>query len=446
MKKVFFSLITVGLVGGVAVYSSNAFFSDQEVSSNNIFQSGKIDLRIANQSYIWKEDQWQYNQDNSWALQDLFPQFRFFNFLDVKPGDLSQDTITIQVDDNEAYVCADLSLTENSENQVNETELLDGDTLENGQMEGELDENLEFVLWADDGDFTLEIDETVLFNGAVWQLLNSSNNYSTRLPIIDSLSNPWSNQLTPLMPNDQGKIWLGKAWCAGTLTLQPQPKGNGISQQRPPSVLCDGAEASNIFQTDVLKGDIGFYAVQSRNNQDFVCNPDFVQGDSFSESLDSWISPDYEVEGNWQIINQELFQNLGNDHLNFLFTSNSFENHTVETRVRLNGPAGYGGTTIWHYDSNNWIDVFLYPTSGNYALFVLEKVNGVETGYSYPFIAIENQWYKLTVAANSSNSRITLYVDDQMIAVHKSGAVYRSGLSGLNTGNSGGYFDDFLVY
>lgn len=39
-----------------------------------------------------------------------------------------------------------------------------------------------------------------------------------------------------------------------------------------PGILCDGSLIDNAAQTDILTGDISFFAVQSRNNPNFTCD------------------------------------------------------------------------------------------------------------------------------------------------------------------------------
>jgi predicted ribosomally synthesized peptide with SipW-like signal peptide len=46
LKKLLISLITIGVVGAIAFIGTNAFFSDEETSTGNTFQTGAIDLKI----------------------------------------------------------------------------------------------------------------------------------------------------------------------------------------------------------------------------------------------------------------------------------------------------------------------------------------------------------------------------------------------------------------
>ena len=130
-------------MGGV----TGALFSDTETSTGNTFTAGAIDLLIDNESYyngnvcantgteqdpVWV---WQGNAlfpvpgtpcTTSFELSDL-DGLLFFNFLDLKPDDEGEDTISIHVQ-NDAWICMDLTLTSNDDNSSTEPELEDGDT------------------------------------------------------------------------------------------------------------------------------------------------------------------------------------------------------------------------------------------------------------------------------------------------------------------------------
>src|SRR3989338_8690162 len=165
MKKILLSVtMLLFACGALALGSTGAFFSDTELSSGNTFSAGAIDLKIDNTSY--------YNgvatSTTSWTLADLTIE-KFFNFFDLKPGDIGEDTISLHVDTNDAYLCADVTLTSNDDNGINEPEGGDGDTTD-GAGEGELGDNVNFVWWADDGDNVLETDEEVISEGPIGAL------------------------------------------------------------------------------------------------------------------------------------------------------------------------------------------------------------------------------------------------------------------------------------
>ena len=99
-KKILVSLSVIGVVAAIVVGGTIAYFSDTETSTGNTFTAGAIDLTIDNESY--------YNgvrsEGTSWQLADLIDQL-FFNFSDLKPGDWGEDTVSIHVDNNDAWAC-----------------------------------------------------------------------------------------------------------------------------------------------------------------------------------------------------------------------------------------------------------------------------------------------------------------------------------------------------
>src|SRR3989337_1248885 len=115
MKKVLLSLLSIGAVAVVAVFASQAFFSDTETSTGNLLQAGAIDLLIDNQSYVTDVNgNLVYSDATSWTESNLDGQL-FFNFNDLKPGDIGEDTISVKVNDNNAWACVKFDITEDSD-------------------------------------------------------------------------------------------------------------------------------------------------------------------------------------------------------------------------------------------------------------------------------------------------------------------------------------------
>ncbi len=269
MKKIILSTALIIFVGGVMTLgSTGAFFSDRETSRGNTFTAGAIDLKIDNHSY--------YNgvlsTTTTWELKDLTTIDKFFNFLDLKPGDVGEDTISLHVDTNDAYLCANVKLTSNDDNIPNEPELLDD--ANTGPGLGELASEVIFVWWADDGDNVLEDDENVISEGPVGSLGLMG---STTVALADSETNIWTGQGGPV-PGEE-TLYIGKAWCFGDISQSPLIQdGLGSTSPRTPAnstggILCDGSALGNETQTDSLTADVIFTAVQSRNNPGYLCVP-----------------------------------------------------------------------------------------------------------------------------------------------------------------------------
>lgn len=267
------------LIGAVAVITAGAtgaFFSDTETSSGNTFTAGAIDLKIDNESY--------YNgvatSTTSWELTDLTIQ-KFFNFLDLKPDDWGEDTISIHVDTNDTYLCLDAKLTSNEENGINEPEAGAGD-ITAGPGQGELAALVEFIAWPDDGDNVLEVGETLIGQGPASIL---TLNATATVPLADSDENIWDGSGGPI--DGDTTYYIGKAWCFGDIGAAPiaqdnsgtlmspagNNNGNGLSgEPEDGGITCDGSVIGNASQTDSLTMDVSFRAVQARNNPNFQCD------------------------------------------------------------------------------------------------------------------------------------------------------------------------------
>ena len=99
------------------------FFSDTETSTGNTFTAGAIDLTVDNESYVTGPDgELMASPNTSWELDDLTGQL-FFNFSDLKPGDIGEDTISLHVDSNDAYLCSAVQITDDSDQSCTEPEL-----------------------------------------------------------------------------------------------------------------------------------------------------------------------------------------------------------------------------------------------------------------------------------------------------------------------------------
>jgi len=298
----------IGAVAVVAIGATGAFFSDTETSTGNTFTAGAIDLGIDNTSYYnghpnpgtsWTID---YDLDDGCpnplfdpanpVLPSTIPCL-FFNFSDLKPGDTGEDTISLHVNNNNAWACVDVTLTKNDD--VDCTEPENDINAENGACDdpdldatdGELANAVEFLWWADDGDNVLEDNEHVINSGAVLGALAVNQTASVPLATPDGNGVLGSGPLTGAQD-----YYIGKAWCFGGINPVPDDQdGSGILKtpagdnaglgQLPDGTpgtpedggfSCSGASgAGNETQTDSLMADITFRAEQERNNPDFTC-------------------------------------------------------------------------------------------------------------------------------------------------------------------------------
>ena len=300
-RRILLSLATLILVGALATTATRALLSDEETSTGNTFTAGAIDLGVDNHSYyngnecvdvgtegqpnyVWQgtepypepgtpcETSWNLDYDIQHDDQGATQIRKFFAFDDLKPGDWGEDTISLHVDNNDAYLCADVTLTSNDDNGITEPEGEDGDTTD-GQGNGELADAITFYWWADDGDNVYESDEQLLPAGPLGAL---GVDETATIALADITQNIWNDGLAPGALPAGGVVYIGKAWCFGDGTgLTPYSQdgdGNpdGGPSERP--VQCNGAPLNNLTQTDSATMDITFRAVQARHNDNFACN------------------------------------------------------------------------------------------------------------------------------------------------------------------------------
>ena len=285
MSRIILSLALITIVvGALGFGATTAFFSDTEISVGNVFTAGAIDLKVDNESYY----NGVLNASTTWEATDLTIQ-KFFDFGDLKPDDYGEDTISLHVDTNDAYMCANVKLTSNNDNTQTEPEaLVDA----NGTSTGELAALVNFVWWADDGDNVLEINENVISQGPIGALGVGG---STTIALADSATNIWNatGSSTGSGPVPGNKThYIGKAWCFGTIGVQKitqdgtstamspagNNNGNGVSgEPEDGGITCVGNALGNESQTDSLTADVTFTVVQARNNPRYLCVPPVIR-------------------------------------------------------------------------------------------------------------------------------------------------------------------------
>lgn len=299
MKSIITSLGMIVFAAAIVVGGTGAFFSDVETSTGNVFTAGAIDLTVDSEAhyngmicvpntntegdatdYYWQPEVGTvapfYPAQGSpcfgtWEATNLGAQ-TFFNYTDVKPGDEGENTISLHIDNNPAWACIDVSLTENDDVSSNEPELAAGDATNTASvMDGELAENMKFAAWLDQGTIPGWQNATTTIDAGegdnVWQgdpaePLLFSNQSGPASDVLGGKTYALADSTTgfgpmqPLVTN-----YIGLQWCAGTQVVNTTLD----------TITCDGAGMGNIAQTDSMKANIAFRVEQSRNNEDFTC-------------------------------------------------------------------------------------------------------------------------------------------------------------------------------
>ncbi len=219
--KILISLITLSLVsallGGIGTY---AYFTDIEKSTGNTFTAGTLDLLVDIDGTI-------YN-----------PLDRpIFSLTDIKPGDHGEKTLSLHVDNNACeFVTVDLtSDLENGctvpEKQVETDCLTDPD--------GELNDNIHFTIWNDEGDIQ------------GWQCGNTRACAADPKEGNNIKDGTYENTLV------QGTLTEDKAWSIGELKASTVYY-YGVAWELPLNV-------GNIIQSDSFDGDLIIRVDQKRN-------------------------------------------------------------------------------------------------------------------------------------------------------------------------------------
>lgn len=298
MKKIILSLAIIAMVGTVAVGVTRSFFSDTETSTGNTFTAGAIDLKVDSQcSYNGSTT----NCVGNWGQpegKDIVSE-KFFDFGDIKPGDSGENTISLHVINNDAWVCAEVSNLVSSDVSQTEPEsqaLLDTDDM----TSGELDDQMVWTIWRDNGDNIMNGSEVPLLSG---------HPVNGVLALYDSVTG------TPLA--GASTTYLGVSWSLP-------------------------ASSGNETQTDSLTANISFRVEQARNNPNFRCVP---QQGPVVETRN--VSLENKGE-NWQVIPDDQIYGL------IQYSHNDTTFHGVVTgtglvpngkyQITLNGPGEASGT------------------------------------------------------------------------------------------------------
>jgi len=453
MRKILLGLLVTGTVGAVVLYVTNSFFSDTETSTGNILQAGEIDLKINNESYIDQGNGLQVSETTTWGIPNGKddPLGLFFNFTDLKPGDLGEDTISIHLSSNPAWLCADLNITANSDETCTEPEnaAVGGENnacvVETNGTNGDLAGQLNFVFWEDDGDNVLEDNETILTQGPASNVLNG-----VTWAIADS-----QHGNGPLQPTKEGPYFIGKAWCFGTLELAPLVDGEGTPIQRGTGVTCDGSQVNNTAQTDTLMGDISFRAVQSRHNLDFVCRPLDEQRPLVGAALGAYVQPtgapcNVNVPGNFTTI-QGAIDDAGtiNGETICVGAGTYPEDVVINKEITLagngasatsiiNGQAGGQGAAVKIAANNVTLKGFQINGAGIAALWLNTGVSGA-TVESNKITSASGGVTAVTTQGSQSNH---IFRNNEFVGTASGQVVYINGTASLGQASSNVDFDN----
>ena len=186
----------------------------------------------------------------TWGLKNLVPGTdRFFDFEDIKPGDLGTHKIGIRVAKNAAYACLDFTNLVDHENTYTVPEILAGDTTPNV---GELSQYTYVFAWRDsNGNGNFDPGEEPLFGDTP----------KTAIVALNDATYPLADASTGTVYDKDSTNYIGFAWCVGEMAVD---LGTG-------DITCNGAEVGNIIQTDSMTLDVSIRAVAAIGRPSFYC-------------------------------------------------------------------------------------------------------------------------------------------------------------------------------
>ena len=171
--------------------------------------------------------------------------------------------------------------------------------------------------------------------------------------------------------------------------------------------------------------------------------------DNFSDGkLDGWIFAsrdgrvDYDPALNWSVADKRLLEDSGWDTQFALVDNISFSSQSIAVKVEI---LYWAGIALWYRDINNFVIITKYPSGAGSAIYVGEVVDGIASTSTYTYSGTQSISFNFRVDANSSTGQLDFYVGGEHVFTHTVQTTVRTGLSGLVSGNGGGYFDNFRV-
>lgn len=132
---------TIGIASAGAGMGTSAYFNDKERIANNTVTAGKLDLKLD-----WWQAYWQGEKKGGWTKDYQPPDDNpgpIYQIEDAKPGDWGCGLISIHLRGNPAYVWAGCNLKQWENGQTEPEAKVDDST---GKYEGELAENIKVAL------------------------------------------------------------------------------------------------------------------------------------------------------------------------------------------------------------------------------------------------------------------------------------------------------------
>jgi len=256
-KKILISLSVIAVVAAIAVGGTVAYFSDTETSQGNTFTAGTLDLTI----------------DIDGVLQPNPFSGPIFSYIDMKPGDGDEKTLSLHVT-NDACGFVDFDLVTDLDNTCTEPEGQAAIDPLCADSDGELNDEVMWVIWRDEGivkgwncpDFKpglLCVDATgnpidLAEGDNIYQPVNSYEGVLTYGPLVER--EDWG--FGKIVASDVH--YYGFAWCFGAID--------------PLTLTCNGSGPKNEAQNDSFEATLTVKAEQWKNQYEKIgCPVDWTE-------------------------------------------------------------------------------------------------------------------------------------------------------------------------
>jgi predicted ribosomally synthesized peptide with SipW-like signal peptide len=255
MRTILFSLMVIGIASTLLGTGTLSYFSDTEISYDNSFTAGTIDMLIDCHSthyQFWPgEGNVLVEEPIIFGEKDLVQGDRIFNWHDIKPGDFGEATISIHVYDNDAWGWMRVTNAMETGGILSEPEF---NELGVGETDdGELSQNMMIMIWVDEGAHDGFGNDPVEWN------------CDEKCPTCDcdggEGDNIWQDDYEPVI--FEGTMY---DFIYGDPILFTQNVMEACVTYYIGWAWSIPVEVGNIIQGDTLVFDIEFYAEQYRNN------------------------------------------------------------------------------------------------------------------------------------------------------------------------------------
>ena len=149
---------------------------------------------------------------------------------------------------------------------------------------------------------------------------------------------------------------------------------------------------------------------------------------------------------NWHIDNGTLLQDAPIDGAVLYVKNREFSDLVTSFDIRQIWQSAGMGFVFWYQDRFNMSSVGAVP--GLQLVVIGQVYNGVDTPtYYYDITNMHDggDWYNVKAEIDSITGVVKVYISGELVVTHTMTTPLRSGKFALETGNAGGWFDNFRL-